>query len=276
MESMQPPLLRRHRWALGIFALLALLVLLGLAVRSRLPTIVPQLAGPHGPAVQLESVRGPLSAAQSKAILKGVQVGQQTSIFDRHLAREEAIADSPLTTGNQVLLLQDGPATYQAMLAAILAARDHIHMETYILDDDDVGRRFAEALIAMQRQGVQVNLIYDSVGTVGTPKDFFQRLADSGIRTLEFNPMNPLMARREWELNQRDHRKLLIVDGRMHSWAPSTSAACILAARPAGACGSGQQAAPHGATPTCSCRGPWWRNSRSCSWQPGSRRRAHR
>jgi len=215
MESMQPPVLRRHRWALGIFALLVLLVLLGLAVRSRLPTIVPDLARPHGRGVQLESARGPLSAAQSKAILRGVQGSQATSIFDRHLAREAAIVDSPLTIGNQVRLLQDGPATYEAMLAAILAARDHINMETYILDDDDVGRRFAEALIAKQRQGLQVNLIHDSVGTVGTPKEFFQRLADSGIRILEFNPMNPLMARKEWELNQRDHRKLLIVDGRI-------------------------------------------------------------
>ena len=51
--------------------------------------------------------------------------------------------------------------------------------------------------------------------TLGTPKAFFQRLADSGIRVLEFNPMNPLVARKDWELNQRDHRKLLIVDGRI-------------------------------------------------------------
>ena len=143
---MQLPVLRRHRWALGIFALLVLLVLLGLAVRSRLPTIVPDLARPHGRAVQVEGARGPLSATQSKAILQGMQGGQATSIFDRHLAREEAIVGSPLTTGNQVRLLQDGPATYEAMLAAILAARDHINMETYILDDDDVGQRFAEAL----------------------------------------------------------------------------------------------------------------------------------
>ncbi|MGL6111623.1 MAG: phospholipase D-like domain-containing protein [Rubrivivax sp.] len=85
----------------------------------------------------------------------GVEGGSpQTGIFERHLAREEAITDSPLTTGNQVLLLQDGPATYQAMLAANLEARDHIQMETYILDDDDVGRRIADALIAKQRQSL--------------------------------------------------------------------------------------------------------------------------
>ena len=52
------------------------------------------------------------------------------------------------------------------------------------------------------------------MGTFGTPAAFFQRLADSGMQVLEFNPVNPLAARKDWELNQRDHRKLLIVDGR--------------------------------------------------------------
>jgi cardiolipin synthase len=69
-------------------------------------------------------------------------------------------------------------------------------------------------LIEKQRQGVQVNLIHDSVGTLGTPAEFFQRLRDSGIRTLEFNPVNPATANAGWDVNQRDHRKLLIVDGR--------------------------------------------------------------
>jgi len=189
--------------------------LLCLAGCSSLPVIVPDLARRAGPPVQLEGARGPLSAAQSKAILDRLAAsGQDTGIFERHLALEEAIAGSPLTTGNHVVLLQDGPATYRAMLAAILAAEDHINMETYIIEDDDVGQRFAQALIDKQRQGVQVHLVHDSAGTRATPAAFFERLAASGIRVLEFNPLNPLMARKEWELNRRDHRKLLIVDGR--------------------------------------------------------------
>ena len=201
--------LRRQRLALS------LLVLLGLAGCGSLPTIVPDLARRPDPPVQLEGSRGPLSPAQSKAILDRMESrGQETGIFDRHLALEEAIVGSPLTTGNQVRLLQDGPATYQAMYAAIQAARDHINMETYILDDDEVGQRFAQVLIAKQQQGVQVNLIRDSVGTLDTPTAFFQQMADSGIEVLEFNPINPTATRKEWELNQRDHRKLLIVDGR--------------------------------------------------------------
>lgn len=192
------------------------MLLLGLLMGcSSLPTIVPDLARPTGPPAQLEGAQGPLSAAQSKAILAGLAGrGQPTDIFERHLAIEEAIVGSPLTTGNEVLLLQDGPATYRAMLAAIEDARDHINMETYILDDDEVGQRFAQALMAKQQQGVQVNLIRDSAGTRGTPQDFFDKLAAAGIRVLEFNPLNPLLARKAWELNQRDHRKLLIVDGR--------------------------------------------------------------
>ena len=87
-------------------------------------------------------------------------------------------------------------------------------METYIIEDDEVGKRFADILIEKQAQGVQVNLIYDSVGSINTPKTFFQRLADSGVRVLEFNPINPLTAKSGWDVNQRDHRKLLIVDGK--------------------------------------------------------------
>ena len=191
-------------------------VVLGLAAGcSSLPTIVPDLARGPGPPVQLEGARGPLSAAQSKAILDGLQSrSPNTDIFERHLALEEDIAGTPLTTGNQVLLLQDGPATYQAMNAAIAAATDHINMEAYIFDDDEVGQRFAQALTAKQEQGVQVNLLRDSAGTFSTPAAFFKQLADSGIQVHEFNPINPLAARQTWEWNRRNHRKLLIVDGR--------------------------------------------------------------
>ena len=194
----------------------ALAMALALSACSTLPTFVPDLALRKATPVQVEGARGPLSAAQSKAVLDRLKANSQASdIFDRHLAVEEAVAGSPLTTGNDVRLLEDGPATYRAMLAAIAGAKDHINLETYILDNDEVGQRFAQALIGKQQQGVQVNLMRDSVGTLGTPAEFFTRLRDSGIQVLEFNPVNPLAARKGWELNQRDHRKLLIVDGRI-------------------------------------------------------------
>ena len=191
------------------------IVTLLLSACGSLPRIVPDMAR-AAPAARIENARGPLSAARSKQVIEGLRsAGKDTEVLDRHLALEQAISDSPLLTGNKVTLLQDGPATYAAMFAAIGAARDHINMETYILEDDEVGRQFADALIAKQREGVQVNLIHDSVGTLGTPKEFFQRLVDAGVKVLEFNPVNPLTAKAGWDVNQRDHRKLLIVDGKV-------------------------------------------------------------
>jgi cardiolipin synthase len=192
----------------------AALAALLLGACSSLPTLVPDMST-RGPPVQLEGAHGPIGARQSKTVLANMASGgEETSIFERHLAHEEAMAGSPLVVGNRVTLLQDGPATYRAMFAAIEAARDHIHLETYILDDDEVGQRFARALIDKQAKGVQVALIYDSVGASATPKSFFKDLADAGVKVLEFNPVNPLTAKAGWDVNQRDHRKLLVVDGR--------------------------------------------------------------
>ncbi len=194
------------------FAALVFAVLAGCS--TLLPTINPDMADPKP--VVLETGRGPLSAAQSYAILEQLKSrGSETSIFDRHLALEEGIAGSPLVVGNKVTLLQNGPATYQAMFDAIKAAKQHVHLETYIFDDDGVGNKFADALIAKQREGVQVALIYDSVGASDAPKAFFKRLQDNGVKVVEFNPINPLNAKAGWQVNQRDHRKLLIVDGQV-------------------------------------------------------------
>lgn len=184
---------------------------------SSLPTISPGMAFRPSKPVQLKSAHGlPLSYQQSKMILDRLKEhGKETNIFDRHLALEEAIVGSPLVVGNKVVLLQDGPETYQAMFTAISNAKDHINMETYIIEDDEVGQRFAAALIEKQSQGIQVNFIYDSVGALQVPQEFFKRLTDNGIKVLEFNPINPMTAKKGWNINQRDHRKLLIVDGQI-------------------------------------------------------------
>lgn len=182
---------------------------------SGLPLVVPDMAPARADPPQVNGAQGPLSAARSKEILARIKGSDPAdNLLERHLALEQSISDSPLSAGNKVVLLENGPATYAAMLAAIATARDHINMETYIFEDDEAGQRFADALIARHRAGVQVNLIYDSVGTITTPPDFFRRLTEAGIQLLEFNPVNPASAKAGWDVNQRDHRKLLIVDGR--------------------------------------------------------------
>ena len=197
------------------FAKLALILCLMLVAGcGSIPTMVPDMAIQSSHPVQLEGAQGPLTAKQSKAILAKLKKNSEdTNIFDKHLALETEIVGGPLVVGNRVELLVDGPITYNAMFTAIDSAKDHINMETFIIEDDEIGRKFAEVLTAKQRSGVQVNLIYDSVGSSSTPKVFFNPLIEAGGNVLEFNPINPLHARKGWEFNRRDHRKLLIIDG---------------------------------------------------------------
>jgi cardiolipin synthase len=142
---------------------------------------------------QIVSARGLLSEEQSKAIIERLKRSvDPTDILERHIAVEESVTENPLTKGNKVTLLVDGPAAYAAMFKAIQAARDHINLETFLIDDDDVGREFSNLLLKKQAEGVQVNLIYDSVGSFTTPSAFFQRMREGGINVAEVIPINPL------------------------------------------------------------------------------------
>jgi cardiolipin synthase A/B len=163
----------------------------------------------------LESADGQLSRERSRAILVALarQAGASEKLL-RHVAVEDRVSDSPLVLGNKVTLLRDGSATYRAMYQAIRRAKHHINLEVYIFEHDAVGQELIALLIARQQQGVQVNLIYDDLGSVHTPPAFFQPLRLAGAKVLEFNPLNPVKARTKWTLDHRDHRKLLIIDGK--------------------------------------------------------------
>ena len=162
----------------------------------------------------LVGARGELSPPQTRAVLQRLALqGQGSELLTRHLAVEQALSRTPLTMGNEVELLRDGAATYRAMYQAIRGARYHINMETYIFRDDKIGLQMARLLAQKRRQGVVVNLIYDSVGSMDTPKEFFRQLAGDGVNVLEFNPVDPTRTRRDWAIAHRDHRKMLIVDG---------------------------------------------------------------
>ena len=201
-----------------VWVSLAAACLLVCAGCASLPDAAREVDAPRSQTVAFEGARGPVSEARSETILDRLEGATGDSdILQKHLLMEQAInADSPLVLGNRLTLLQDGPATYRAMFAAMRAARDHIHLETYIFEDDDIGRQFAALMLERQAAGVEVNLIYDSVGCLETPAAFFDRLRAGGIQVLEFNPVNPLARKsKAWRLNNRDHRKLLVVDGRV-------------------------------------------------------------
>lgn len=157
--------------------------------------------------------RGALSMAESEELLKDIGAGDA---MQRHLKVEQAIAETPLTEGNATRILRDGKQTFAAVFAAIEAARHHVNLEYYILEDITDGRRsLSQLLLKKRRAGVQVNVIYDSFGSAKTPMAFFDRLEKGGVKLVKFNPVNPLESKKGYEPLDRDHRKILVVDGRV-------------------------------------------------------------
>jgi cardiolipin synthase A/B len=160
---------------------------------------------------------GELTNQQTERVMLRLQQHQKTpsDILDRHLYFEQGLSDVPLVLGNKVTLLENGAATYQAMLAAIRGAHDTINLQTYTFTDGPVGQMFADALIERARNGVQVNVEYDSLGSFGTSKSFFDGLRQKGVSVLEYRPVNPFAAKLPWSFSHRNHRKMLVVDGRV-------------------------------------------------------------
>ena len=149
---------------------------------------------------QILSAKGMLSPEKSKVLMERLKRSvAPTDMLERYSAVIESVSGSPLTSGNKVTLLIDGPPTYAAMFKAMENARDHINIETFIIEDDETGRKFSDLWLKKQAEGVQVNLLYDSRGSFYTPAAFFQRLRDAGVQVVAFNPVNPLKARRVME-----------------------------------------------------------------------------
>ena len=135
-------------------------------------------------------------------------------VLQRHLAIEEAVAESPLIAGNHTQLMRDGPASFRAMFSAIEAATETINLEYFIFEDvESDGMHLGDLRAAKREAGVAVNVIYDSYGSKATPDAFFDRMKAAGVNVVEFNPLNPLEAKAGYSPNSRDHRKILIADG---------------------------------------------------------------
>lgn len=121
----------------------------------------------------------------------------------------------PLTGGNRVTLLEDGPEAFAAMFQAIDAARDHVNVESYIVEAEGPGAEFQRRLIERARAGVRVNLLFDSFGSLRTRAAFFDALRDAGVTLCEYNPLRDWQTLLSRALHWRDHRKLMVVDGRI-------------------------------------------------------------
>ncbi len=198
---------------LKVFFLSILICSSGCATLPNVSEIIEEIPLEQKPR-QISSSSGLLSPGKSKAIMSRLNnSGKSMDILERHTVVMESVTSNQLTKGNKVTLLTDGTATYTAMLKAIQEAKTHINLESYVIEDDETGRIFADLLLHKRALGVQVHLIYDSMGSMNTPESFFQRLRDGGIQIVAFNPLKPSFDKEEWGLTHRDHRKILIADG---------------------------------------------------------------
>ncbi len=139
---------------------------------------------------------------------------QVTEDLQQQYDLQVALSDSPLVFGNQTRVFHIGTDILAAMFQVLRGARDHINLEYFILANvESGGLTLCDLLLDKLRSGVAVNMIYDSYGSRDTPPGFFETLRSAGARVVEFNPLNPLAARTGWSPNDRDHRKIMIVDG---------------------------------------------------------------
>ena len=114
---------------------------------------------------------------------------------------------------NEVDILMDGYEFAFSLLNAIGQAKDHIHLDTYIIEDDALGNLVADALIDKVREGVEVRLIYDDVGCWKVKNRFFERMIKAGVRVQAFMPVRfPAFT---GKVNYRNHRKLCVIDGKV-------------------------------------------------------------
>ncbi|HSK99190.1 MAG TPA: phospholipase D-like domain-containing protein [Rubrobacteraceae bacterium] len=127
--------------------------------------------------------------------------------LDRALGRA---SDAPLRTGNQLTLLRNGPEAFDEWLEEIGCAEKWVHLELFQFEGDRTGRRFAEAITQKAREGVRVRVLYDWLGSFMVPHSFWRELRRAGV---EVRVVNPPQVSSPLRVFERDHRKLLTVDG---------------------------------------------------------------
>lgn len=123
----------------------------------------------------------------------------------------QSISLSPITSCNEALVLTNGQDTYDSIFEAIEHAKHHIHVEYYTIRHDQIGQRFKETLIRKAKEGLEVRVIYDGIGSLELSDSYLEELAQAGIHTRCFLP--PKLAFFDKRMNFRNHRKIIVVDG---------------------------------------------------------------
>lgn len=159
--------------------------------------------------------RAVLSLQQTRQQLETVWLPFQKTLADRNTLGQsmEKLSGMVFTGGNTVDLLVNGKATFDAIFSAIDQAREYVLIEFFIVQDDELGRELQQRLLDRQRAGVQIYFLYDSIGSYALPQNYRQELIAAGVMLHAFGSPNRFKNR--YQLNFRNHRKIVVVDGKV-------------------------------------------------------------
>jgi cardiolipin synthase A/B len=148
------------------------------------------------------------------------EIGQtHLNLSEKILEKENIIrlllnnSNALLTTGNQLKILNNGAETFQSIFEAIRNAKHHIHLEYYIFSDDKIGTDLKNLLIEKSKKGVEIRIIIDDVGSWSLGEKFIEELQGNNIEIYSF--MEVRFPRLTSKMNFRNHRKIVIIDGKI-------------------------------------------------------------
>ncbi|MBK6940039.1 MAG: cardiolipin synthase [Planctomycetes bacterium] len=165
-----------------------------------------------GPSLHRTIRRRRSSNAQVRAsgVIEPAHLARSASVSDTVLKTVVSLTGMPATLGNLVVPLIDADHAFQALETAIERATRRVHAEYYIVRNDETGRRFLDLLTRQAAAGVEVRFLYDAMGSFGLDSGRLDALRRAGARVEAFLPLSPW--RRRWAVQQRNHRKIVIVD----------------------------------------------------------------
>lgn len=178
---------------------LVLYLLLGKDYRSRRVIKADELA-------QLDALR-------NQAVGDSIVEAPADDKYTKLASMMRSANDSPLFSGNQVRIFTDFTPLFQAMLDDIAAAKHFVHIQFYIVEDDEVGRQLSSLLIRKAQQGVDVRLIFDSWANLFVRDRYYDHMRQGGVKVQSFQKLLPSMLTRE--VNCRTHRKIVVIDGQV-------------------------------------------------------------
>lgn len=144
---------------------------------------------------------------------KAVQKLKKFIILPEFLREMKRLEIGGLSFGNDIDIIIDGDRCFDSFLKDISQAKISINLETFIFKSDDVGWKVAAALADRARSGVEVNVMYDAVGSIGASSKIFSYMKKNNVEVIQYNPIAPW--RKYFNLTLRDHRKILTIDGKI-------------------------------------------------------------